>query len=426
MNTAQEQVTVDANALAAAAAAMENAAIDLDNANTVVANSQLNRQQKATVHASLAKVSGVLTTGETAATSAQGVAVTWVDNNPPITPPPPPPPTVTVPGAPTNLVATAGNGQVALTWAAPTSNGGGSAVVVARVTNPASIVSNLTNGTAYTFQVVALNSAGESSAATATSTPVAPVTPPSGSPVPMMSEYADYVLASGGDFEFAEMATAAAGVIPAGWVLSPESQISGPSIANDVQIVNGKGLVLTMSDSSTGAGGSLETNPKLLPSGFTVLGKFYREVGITLPALVDNQSVNQTGIWMLTESNNGEIDLVITGWGNCSGDMETGPQSQYAAHGPSYLVNGLPPTGTHKFACSWSGIATDGVQFYMDSNAEGNPVPWPSGHAPDTNSPWWLCLTQQGTAGINGAEGKMVEGAAGQLIVAYDRTFVPA
>ena len=81
MNTAQEQVTADADALEAAAAAMENAAIDLNNANTVVVNSQLTRAQKATVHSSLAKVSGVLTTGETAVNAAVASATTWVTNN---------------------------------------------------------------------------------------------------------------------------------------------------------------------------------------------------------------------------------------------------------------------------------------------------------------------------------------------------------
>src|SRR4029077_1388400 len=37
-------------------------------------------------------------------------------------PPPPPPPTA--PGAPTNLLASAGNSTVSLSWTAPASNGG--------------------------------------------------------------------------------------------------------------------------------------------------------------------------------------------------------------------------------------------------------------------------------------------------------------
>jgi hypothetical protein len=82
------------------------------------------------------------------------------------------------PAAPTNLVATPGNQQVALSWTAPTNNGGAvitdyqvqktlaagtpSWTTVSRPisTSTAFTVTGLTNGTAYKFRVAAVNVSG--------------------------------------------------------------------------------------------------------------------------------------------------------------------------------------------------------------------------------------------------------------------------
>jgi predicted phage tail protein len=81
----------------------------------------------------------------------------------------------TVPGAPTNVVATAGNGQASLTWSAPASNGGsaignyrvtpfiGSTAQAPILTGSAArtfTVTGLINGTSYRFRVAAVNSVG--------------------------------------------------------------------------------------------------------------------------------------------------------------------------------------------------------------------------------------------------------------------------
>jgi predicted phage tail protein len=88
----------------------------------------------------------------------------------------------TVPGAPTGLGATRGNTTVALSWKAPSSNGGsaitgynvyegtspgaeaGTPVNTSPITGTSYTVRGLTNGTTYYFTVKAVNAAGSSAA----------------------------------------------------------------------------------------------------------------------------------------------------------------------------------------------------------------------------------------------------------------------
>jgi RHS repeat-associated protein len=92
------------------------------------------------------------------------------------------------PGAPTGVVAVPGNGQATVSWTAPASNGGSPIIsytvtsapggLVATTTGATSVtVTGLTNGTAYTFKVVAAN-AVSSSASSAASTAVTPLGAP--------------------------------------------------------------------------------------------------------------------------------------------------------------------------------------------------------------------------------------------------------
>lgn len=101
---------------------------------------------------------------------------------------------LTVPGTPTALAGVAGNGTIALTWKAPTDDGGSDITgyrVSASSAEPSAAVSTcpvsgtattttctgLTNGTPYTLTVTAQNEAGDA-AAGAVSDPITPFTVP--------------------------------------------------------------------------------------------------------------------------------------------------------------------------------------------------------------------------------------------------------
>jgi fibronectin type 3 domain-containing protein len=84
-----------------------------------------------------------------------------------------------VPGAPTNLAATRGNAQVALTWQAPASNGGSPITSYTATASPGGAscttatlgctITGLTNGTTYSFTVTARNAVGTGPASSAVS-----------------------------------------------------------------------------------------------------------------------------------------------------------------------------------------------------------------------------------------------------------------
>ncbi len=93
-----------------------------------------------------------------------------------------------VPGIPTGLIATPGNGQITLSWAAPTSNGGvvidhyivyQDGIAISHPVAASETISGLTNGHSYDFSVAAHNSIG-----TGIQTTAVTASPTSSSPLP--------------------------------------------------------------------------------------------------------------------------------------------------------------------------------------------------------------------------------------------------
>jgi len=98
------------------------------------------------------------------------------------------PQALTVPGAPSGVVASPGNASAIVAWTGPTNNGGSPIVSYTLTANPGALTmtvpanqtgtnfTGLTNGTTYTFTIHATNSTGNSSesAPSAAVTPIAP------------------------------------------------------------------------------------------------------------------------------------------------------------------------------------------------------------------------------------------------------------
>ncbi len=116
----------------------------------------------------------------------------------------------TVPVAPTNVAGTAGNSVVTVSWTAPVNtnnapitsynvyrNGGLEALATTAATSYTD--STAVNGTAYTYQVAAVNSEGEGprSAATAALTPTAPVSTYTATPQTYLTTATDYAAKCG-------------------------------------------------------------------------------------------------------------------------------------------------------------------------------------------------------------------------------------
>ncbi|MFV0260077.1 MAG: fibronectin type III domain-containing protein, partial [Acidimicrobiales bacterium] len=114
---------------------------------------------------------------------------------------------VGAPGAPTDVAAVAGDGSATISWNPPADDGGspitsytvtaepGGATCALDAPATSCVITGLTNGTAYTFSVVATNGAGSGAAsvASAAATPMAPTTsttsttaPPTGPAEPQL------------------------------------------------------------------------------------------------------------------------------------------------------------------------------------------------------------------------------------------------
>jgi hypothetical protein len=131
-----------------------------------------------------ASIVPIIQEGAVSTTPAELAAYLGETVETPVVPPTPP---ATVPGAPTAVSATAGNAQATVSFTAPTNDGGATITAYMVTSSPDGFtatgsaspltVTGLTNGTAYTFTVVATNSVGDSAPSSASSA-VTPATVP--------------------------------------------------------------------------------------------------------------------------------------------------------------------------------------------------------------------------------------------------------
>ena len=245
---------------------------------------------------------------------------------------------VTVPGAPV-VTATAGNGSIAAAWTAP--QNGGSAITGYKVSvdggaswtaasGTSHTFTGLTNGTAYTVWVVAVNMAGDSAAGTASATPrggggsgsdspapAAPAKPetgenklstPSGSS-PVVDKDGTTTLPGGGTITTqggSEIEAPANTIIDKdGNVIIPPDAQAGATLPNGTAVILPGGSVIGGNGDIT-AGGSAQVE---LPDGTTMTlpqGSVIRDG--TIKVGVGGATVNHGGIELRIEA---DVEIIL-------------------------------------------------------------------------------------------------------------------
>lgn len=173
----------------------------------------------------------------------------------------------TVPDAPTSVSATAGNAQATISFTAPASDGGSAITGYTVTSSPGNFtatgasspltVTGLTNGTAYTFTVVATNSIGNS-VASAASSPVTPNPPGDAIIASLTTSLAAYNAAANGDWvkitttEYANLKTNVTGTIRAG--------------TSDTYMASSSASGLTVSDQSALVANQVSANSLAVPA----------------------------------------------------------------------------------------------------------------------------------------------------------------
>ncbi|MDQ1381382.1 MAG: large repetitive protein, partial [Actinomycetota bacterium] len=171
---------------------------------------------------------------------------------------PMPPP---APGAPTNVTATAGSGLASVSWSAPTAGGAPASYAVTpfigttaqpptTVTgsppSTSTVVNGLTNGTTYTFTVVASNSVGSS----APSSPSNTVTP---SPTPPIAVERTVSADGVGTVSTPAFSTSLVGDLVVAFVSA-----DGPASSTTATSVTGSGLTWTLDQRGNSQAGTTE------------------------------------------------------------------------------------------------------------------------------------------------------------------------
>jgi trimeric autotransporter adhesin len=305
-----------------------------------------------------------------------------------------------IPGAATNVIATAGNNQAVITFTAPTSNGGLSITGYSVNSNPGNIeafgssspitVTGLTNGIAYTFIVTASNGNGSGPASSASNSIIPSSTVP-GAPI-IGTAIAGYGQAT---LTFTAPVSNGGSAITSYKVTSNPGSITASGSASPITVsglTNGTSYIFTVAASNVnGTGPASSASNSVTPSstvpsaptiGTATTGNAQATVAFTTPVSNGGSAITSYKV----TSSPGSITAVgsaspitVTGLTNgtaytftvtASNAIGSGPASSASnSVTPSSTVPGAPIIGT-----ATAGNAQAVVTFTAPSNTGGSVI----------------------------------------------------
>ncbi|MGD0320646.1 MAG: fibronectin type III domain-containing protein [Acidimicrobiales bacterium] len=286
---------------------------------------------------------------------------------------------ITVPDAPTGLGATAGNTTAALSWSAPSSNGGsavtgynvyegtspgaeaGTPVNASLITGTTYTVTGLTNGTTYYFTVEAVNPAGSSASSNeASATPALVPTVTGVSPSQGSNAGGTSVSITGTNFTGATAVTFGS-VAAGGFTVNSDTSITATSPAEP----NGQVDVTV-----TGTAGTSVTSPAdqftfVAPGTISAVGGFVMGYGTGLiTQAVSPQNVGDVIVLHAKVAGTGTLPKVSSVSGGGVSAWNKAVSFGFNQHEEEIWYGTVTSTGPSTITVNWSGsVAALGTEY---------------------------------------------------------------